>query len=42
VVVRRAGLAPLRRQWPGSADGLTAVVPLCGLTEPADEPTLGE
>jgi uncharacterized membrane protein YkvA (DUF1232 family) len=31
-VVRRAGLQPLQRHRPGSPDGLTAVVRLCGLT----------
>jgi uncharacterized membrane protein YkvA (DUF1232 family) len=31
-VVRRAGLQALQRQWPGSPDGLAAVVRLCGLT----------
>jgi uncharacterized membrane protein YkvA (DUF1232 family) len=31
-VVRRAGLQPLQRHWPGSPDGLAAVVRLCGLT----------
>jgi uncharacterized membrane protein YkvA (DUF1232 family) len=31
-VVRRAGLQPLQRHWPGSPDGLTAVVRLYGLT----------
>ena len=31
-VVRRAGLQPLQRHWPGSPDGLMAVVRLCGLT----------
>ena len=30
-VVRRAGLEALRRHWPGTADGLAAVIRLCGL-----------
>jgi uncharacterized membrane protein YkvA (DUF1232 family) len=30
-VVRRAGLEPIRRHWPGTQDGLAAVVRLCGL-----------
>ncbi len=38
-VVRRAGLEPVERHWPGSPDGLAAVVRLCGLSRqrrPAD------
>jgi uncharacterized membrane protein YkvA (DUF1232 family) len=38
-VVRRAGLEPIRRHWPGTQDGLAAVVRLCGLAghaNPAD------
>ncbi len=31
-VVRRAGLGPVERHWPGSPDGLAAVVRLCGLS----------
>jgi hypothetical protein len=31
--VRRAGLQPPRRHWPGSPDGLAAVARLCGLTD---------
>jgi uncharacterized membrane protein YkvA (DUF1232 family) len=30
-VVRRAGLAALHRHWPGTDDGLGAVIRLCGL-----------
>jgi uncharacterized membrane protein YkvA (DUF1232 family) len=30
-VVRTAGLEPVQRHWPGSPDGLAAVVRLCGL-----------
>ena len=30
-VVRRAGLAALHRHWPGTDDGLAAVIRLCGL-----------
>jgi uncharacterized membrane protein YkvA (DUF1232 family) len=30
-VVRRAGLEALHRHWPGTDDGLTAVIRLCGL-----------
>jgi uncharacterized membrane protein YkvA (DUF1232 family) len=35
-VVRRAGLDAVRRHWPGSEDGLTALCRAAGL--PADEP----
>jgi uncharacterized membrane protein YkvA (DUF1232 family) len=31
-VVRRAGLEPIRRHWPGTQDGLAVVVRLCGLS----------
>jgi len=31
-VVRRAGLGPVERHWPGSPDGLAAVVRLYGLS----------
>jgi uncharacterized membrane protein YkvA (DUF1232 family) len=31
-VVRRAGLETLHRHWPGSNDGLAAVIRLCGLS----------
>jgi uncharacterized membrane protein YkvA (DUF1232 family) len=34
-VVRRAGLEPIRGHWPGTEDGLAAVLRLCGL---ADQP----
>jgi hypothetical protein len=30
-VVRRAGLEALQRHWPGTDDGLAAVIRLCGL-----------
>lgn len=33
-VVRRAGLEPVRRHWPGTDDGLTALCRLTGLTDP--------
>jgi uncharacterized membrane protein YkvA (DUF1232 family) len=29
-VVRRAGLEPIRGHWPGTEDGLAAVLRLCG------------
>jgi uncharacterized membrane protein YkvA (DUF1232 family) len=32
-VVRRAGMAAVERHWPGSADGLAALVRLTGLSE---------
>jgi uncharacterized membrane protein YkvA (DUF1232 family) len=32
-VVRRAGLEPIRDHWPGTEDGLAAVLRLCGLTD---------
>jgi uncharacterized membrane protein YkvA (DUF1232 family) len=35
-VVRRAGLEPIRRHWPGTQDGLAAVVRLCGLSRHAN------
>jgi uncharacterized membrane protein YkvA (DUF1232 family) len=35
-VVRRAGLEPIRRHWPGTEDGLAAVVRLCGLPRQAN------
>jgi uncharacterized membrane protein YkvA (DUF1232 family) len=31
-VVRRAGLEALHRHWPGTNDGLAAVIRLCGLS----------
>jgi uncharacterized membrane protein YkvA (DUF1232 family) len=31
LVVRRAGLEALHRHWPGTDDGLAAVIRLCGL-----------
>jgi hypothetical protein len=31
-VVRRAGLEALHRHWPGTDDGLAAVIRLCGLS----------
>jgi uncharacterized membrane protein YkvA (DUF1232 family) len=34
-VVRRAGLEPIRGHWPGTEDGLAAVLRLCG---PAGQP----
>jgi len=37
-VVRRAGLGPVERHWPGSPDGLAAVVRLCGLSRPPRPP----
>ncbi len=37
-VVRRAGMQPLTRHWPGTEDGLAAVIGLCGLS-PRDGPT---
>jgi uncharacterized membrane protein YkvA (DUF1232 family) len=40
-VVRRAGLNAVRRHWPGSDDGFTALCRLTGLTErtdPTDSP----
>jgi uncharacterized membrane protein YkvA (DUF1232 family) len=37
-VVRRAGLEPVRRHWPGSADGFTALCRLTGLEAPATRP----
>jgi uncharacterized membrane protein YkvA (DUF1232 family) len=33
-VVRRAGPQAVRRHWPGTADGLSAVWRLCGLPSP--------
>jgi uncharacterized membrane protein YkvA (DUF1232 family) len=35
-VVRRAGLEPIRDHWPGTEDGLAAVLRLCGLTDQPD------
>jgi uncharacterized membrane protein YkvA (DUF1232 family) len=35
-VVRRAGLEPIRRHWPGTEDGLAAVMRLCGLASQPD------
>lgn len=35
-VVRRAGLEPIRGHWPGTEDGLAAVLRLCGLTGQPD------
>jgi uncharacterized membrane protein YkvA (DUF1232 family) len=35
-VVRRAGLDPIRGHWPGTEDGLAAVLRLCGLTGQPD------
>jgi uncharacterized membrane protein YkvA (DUF1232 family) len=35
-VARRAGLEPIRRHWPGTEDGLAAVVRLCGLSGQAN------
>src|SRR6266516_1206658 len=35
-VVRRVGLEPIRRHWPGTEDGLAAVVRLCGLASRGD------
>jgi uncharacterized membrane protein YkvA (DUF1232 family) len=35
-VVRRAGLEPIRRHWPGTEDGLAAVIRLCGLSGQAN------
>jgi uncharacterized membrane protein YkvA (DUF1232 family) len=37
-VVRRAGLAAVRRQWPGTDDGFTALCRLTGLTNPSATP----
>lgn len=37
-VVRRAGLHVVRRHWPGTDDGFTALSRLTGLTTPAREP----
>jgi uncharacterized membrane protein YkvA (DUF1232 family) len=36
-VVRRAGMEPLRRHWPGSDDGLAALTRLAGLRAAAAE-----
>ena len=33
--VRRAGLAPVRRHWPGTDDGFAALTRLAGLTQAA-------
>jgi uncharacterized membrane protein YkvA (DUF1232 family) len=35
-VVRRAGMEPIRSHWPGTEDGLAAVVRLCGLADRPD------
>jgi uncharacterized membrane protein YkvA (DUF1232 family) len=35
-VVRRAGLEPIRGHWPGTEDGLAAVLRLCGLADQPD------
>jgi uncharacterized membrane protein YkvA (DUF1232 family) len=35
-VARRAGLEPIRRHWPGTEDGLAAVMRLCGLAGQPD------
>jgi uncharacterized membrane protein YkvA (DUF1232 family) len=35
-VVRRAGLEPIRDHWPGTEDGLAAVLRLCGLADQPD------
>jgi uncharacterized membrane protein YkvA (DUF1232 family) len=35
-VVRRAGLKPIRWYWPGTEDGLAAVLRLCGLADQPD------
>jgi uncharacterized membrane protein YkvA (DUF1232 family) len=45
-VVRRAGLEPIRGHWPGTEDGLAAVLRLCGLADLSDhsdrtEPSAG-
>jgi uncharacterized membrane protein YkvA (DUF1232 family) len=38
-VVRRAGYDAVRRHWPGSEDGFTALTRLTGLTPPHDRHT---
>jgi uncharacterized membrane protein YkvA (DUF1232 family) len=35
-VVRSAGLEPIRGYWPGTEDGLAAVLRLCGLADQSD------
>jgi uncharacterized membrane protein YkvA (DUF1232 family) len=35
-IVRRAGLEPICRHWPGTEDGLAAVLRLCGLANQPD------
>jgi uncharacterized membrane protein YkvA (DUF1232 family) len=40
-VVRRAGLDPIRGHWPGTEDGLVAVLRLCGLTGQPDRSDRG-
>jgi uncharacterized membrane protein YkvA (DUF1232 family) len=37
-VVRRAGLAAVRRHWPGTPDGFTVLCRLTGLSEPNPTP----
>jgi uncharacterized membrane protein YkvA (DUF1232 family) len=38
-VVRRAGIEPVRRHWPGSQDGLTALQRLTGIKDTPAGPT---
>jgi uncharacterized membrane protein YkvA (DUF1232 family) len=40
-VVRRAGLEALHRHWPGTDDGLYAVIRLCGLSHQPDPSDAG-
>lgn len=40
-VVRRAGMEPLRRHWPGTDDGLAALTRLAGLPATTAEPNPG-
>jgi uncharacterized membrane protein YkvA (DUF1232 family) len=40
-VVRRAGLEALHRHWPGTDDGLSAVIRLCGLSHQPDPSDAG-
>nr|WP_254069622.1 DUF1232 domain-containing protein [Herbiconiux sp. VKM Ac-2851] len=36
-VLRRTGVAPLRRHWPGTAAGLSSLLALTGLAGPRDD-----
>ena len=40
-VVRRAGLEALHRHWPGTDDGLAAVIRLCGLARQSNPSDAG-